>query len=66
MILYLIYGFCMVTCTVSPLSRFTAHLLQMNARQLGPRTTRTETSRPVNKGNNKITDLRTILQETIE
>jgi hypothetical protein len=22
-----IYGFCMVTCTVSPLSRFTAHLL---------------------------------------
>ena len=27
MILYLIYGFCMVTCTVSPLSRFTAHLL---------------------------------------
>jgi hypothetical protein len=27
MILYLICGFCMVTCTVSPLSRFTAHLL---------------------------------------
>jgi hypothetical protein len=27
MILYLIYGFSMVTCTVSPLSRFTAHLL---------------------------------------
>jgi hypothetical protein len=27
MILYLIYGFGMVTCTVSPLSRFTAHLL---------------------------------------
>jgi hypothetical protein len=27
MILYLIYGFCMVTCTVSPLSRFTAQLL---------------------------------------
>ena len=27
MILYLIYGFCMVTCTVSPRSRFTAHLL---------------------------------------
>ena len=27
MILCLIYGFCMVTCTVSPLSRFTAHLL---------------------------------------
>ena len=27
MILYMIYGFCMVTCTVSPLSRFTAHLL---------------------------------------
>jgi hypothetical protein len=27
MILYLIYGFDMVTCTVSPLSRFTAHLL---------------------------------------
>ena len=27
MILYLIYGFCMVTCTVSPLSRLTAHLL---------------------------------------
>ena len=27
MIWYLIYGFCMVTCTVSPLSRFTAHLL---------------------------------------
>jgi hypothetical protein len=26
-ILYLIYGFDMVTCTVSPLSRFTAHLL---------------------------------------
>jgi hypothetical protein len=26
-ILYLIYGFGMVTCTVSPLSRFTAHLL---------------------------------------
>ena len=26
MILYLIYGFGMVTCTVSPLSRFTAHL----------------------------------------
>jgi hypothetical protein len=28
MILYLIYGFCMVNCTVSPLSRFTAHLLK--------------------------------------
>jgi hypothetical protein len=27
MILYLICGFGMVTCTVSPLSRFTAHLL---------------------------------------
>ena len=27
MILYLIYGFDMVTCTMSPLSRFTAHLL---------------------------------------
>jgi hypothetical protein len=27
MILYLIYGFGMVTCTVSPLSMFTAHLL---------------------------------------
>jgi hypothetical protein len=27
MILYLIYGFGMMTCTVSPLSRFTAHLL---------------------------------------
>ena len=27
MILYLIYGFGMVTCTMSPLSRFTAHLL---------------------------------------
>jgi hypothetical protein len=27
MILYLKYGFGMVTCTVSPLSRFTAHLL---------------------------------------
>jgi hypothetical protein len=27
MILYLIYGFGMVTCTVSPLSSFTAHLL---------------------------------------
>ena len=27
LILYLIYGFGMVTCTVSPLSRFTAHLL---------------------------------------
>ena len=27
MILYLIYGFCMMTCTVSPLSRLTAHLL---------------------------------------
>jgi hypothetical protein len=27
MILYLIHGFGMVTCTVSPLSRFTAHLL---------------------------------------
>ena len=27
MIWYLIYGFGMVTCTVSPLSRFTAHLL---------------------------------------
>jgi hypothetical protein len=27
MILYLIYGFGMVTCTVSPLSRFTTHLL---------------------------------------
>ena len=27
MILYLIYGFGMATCTVSPLSRFTAHLL---------------------------------------
>jgi hypothetical protein len=27
MILYLIYSFCMVTCTVSLLSRFTAHLL---------------------------------------
>ena len=27
MTLYLIYGFGMVTCTVSPLSRFTAHLL---------------------------------------
>jgi hypothetical protein len=26
MILYLIYGFCMVTCTVSPLSRFTVWL----------------------------------------
>jgi hypothetical protein len=24
---YLIYGFGMVTCTISPLSRFTAHLL---------------------------------------
>jgi hypothetical protein len=29
MILYLIYGFVMVTCTVSPLSRFTAHLLSV-------------------------------------
>jgi hypothetical protein len=27
MILYLIYGFGMVTCTVSPLSRFTVYLL---------------------------------------
>ena len=27
MILYLIYGFCMVNCTMSPLSRFTAYLL---------------------------------------
>ena len=27
MILYLIYGFGMVTCTMSPLSKFTAHLL---------------------------------------
>jgi hypothetical protein len=30
MILYLIYGFGMVTCTVSPLSRFTAHLLPVH------------------------------------
>ena len=29
MILYLIYGFGMVTCTVSALSRFTAHLLHV-------------------------------------
>ena len=32
MILYLIYGFGMVTCTVSPLSRFTAHLLPVTVR----------------------------------
>ena len=34
MILYLICGFGMVTCIVSPLSRFTAHLLPVYQRDL--------------------------------